>query len=148
MALKITLKPQERLIIGGAVVQNAGSRCDLLVENNVPILREKDILREQDADTPCKRIYFSIQLMYVDEKNLVEHHAMYWKFVRDVVNAAPSTLVMVDEISDQILQGKYYQALKLTQKLIEYEREATDHVRNSTGSIPEGRKDNDVGTGA
>jgi len=144
MALKINLKPHERLIIGGAVIQNGGSRCDLLVENNVPILRDKDILREQDADTPCKRIYFTVQLMYVDEKNLVVHHSSYWKLVRDVVNAAPSTLGMIDQISENILSSRYYQALKLTQKLIEYEQEVMNNARKSTGCIPDGPQDNPV----
>jgi flagellar protein FlbT len=146
MALKINLKPHERLIIGGAVVQNGGSRCDLLVENNVPILRDKDILREQDADTPCKRIYFTVQLMYVDEKNLVVHHNSYWKLVREVVTAAPSTLGMIDQISENILSSRYYQALKLTQKLIEYEQEVMNNARKSIGSIPDGPKDNPVGS--
>ncbi len=148
MALKINLKPHERLIIGGAVVQNSGSRCDLIVENNVPILREKDILRERDANTPCKRIYFTIQLMYVDEKNLVEHHAIYWKLVREVVGAAPSTLGLIDQISEQILNNKYYQALKEAKKLIEYEQEAIKHVRSSNGSIPDRSKDHDDRQGA
>ena len=138
MSLKISLKPRERMILGGAVVENGGGRCDLIVENNVPILREKDILREPDADTPCKRIYFTIQLMYVDEKNLVEHHAKYWDMVRDVVNAAPSTLGMIDQISESILNGRYYQALKLTQKLIEFERDATREARSSEGGAPGG----------
>jgi flagellar biosynthesis repressor protein FlbT len=144
MALKINLKPHERLIIGGAVVQNGGSRCDLLIENNVPILRDKDILREQDADTPCKRIYFTVQLMYVDEKNLVVHHNSYWKLVREVVTAAPSTLGMIDQISENILSSRYYQALKLTQKLIEYEQEVMNNARKSIGSVPDGPKDNPV----
>ena len=135
MSLKISLKPRERLILGGAVVQNGGGRCDLIVENNVPILREKDILREQEADSPCKLIYFTIQLMYVDEKNLVEHHANYWRLVRNVVNAAPSTLGMIDQISENILNGRYYQALKLTQKLIIYEQRMTRDARNSTKTM-------------
>jgi len=135
MALKISLKPQERLIIGGAVIQNSGSRCDLLVENTVPILREKDIMREKDADSPCKRIYFTIQLMYVDEKNLVEHHATYWKLVREVMDAAPSTLGLIGQIGEQILGGKHYQALKLAQQLIDYEQEAINHARSANGSI-------------
>ncbi len=46
MALKIALKPQEKVIIGGAVIQNGKNRSELLVENNVAILREKDIMRE------------------------------------------------------------------------------------------------------
>ncbi len=148
MALKISLKPRERIVIGGAVVINGGSRSELLIENNVPILRERDILRKQDADTPCKRIYYSIQLMYVDEKNLVEYHNAYWKLVRDVLDAAPSTITLIDPISDHILGNRYYQALKLAQKLIDYEQEVVQHVRTTNGSIPDGPENDDVRTGA
>jgi flagellar protein FlbT len=129
MSLKITLKPHERLIVGGAVVTNGNSRSDLLIENNVPILREKDILSEKDADTPCKRIYFAVQLMYIDEKNLAEHHTLYWKLVKDVVSAAPSTTLLIDQINEHILHNAYYQALKKAKKLIEYEQEVMNRVR-------------------
>jgi len=129
MALKITLRPHERLIIGGAVVTNGDTRSSLLVENNVPILREKDILSEKNADTPCSRIYFTIQLMYVDEANLADHHTLYWKLVTDVVQAAPSTLPFIEQINDYILHGRHYQALKKAKKLMEYEQEVIHRVR-------------------
>lgn len=129
MALKITLKPHERLIIGGAVVTNGDARCAFSVENNVPILREHDILSEKKADTPCRRIYFVIQLMYVDEKNLAEHLALYNQLVADVVQAAPSMIPLIDEINEEVLGGKYYQALKKAKKLIEYEQEVLNRVR-------------------
>jgi len=135
MALKISLKPNEKLIIGGAVVTNGDTKCDLIVENNIPILRQKDILREEDANTPCRRIYFLVQLMYVDESNLVTHHGTYWKLVQDVVQAAPSTIPMIDQISEEILNARYYQALKLARKLIEYEKELVNHARISTGRV-------------
>jgi flagellar protein FlbT len=135
MALKISLRPHERLIIGNAVIENSGSRSEFMVENNIPILREKDIMSAGDADSPCRRIYFVIQLMYVDEKNLAEHHNSYWELVKDVVEAAPSTLGLIDQISWYILGNKYYQALKLTKKLIEYEREVTNNVRNANASL-------------
>ena len=135
MALKISLRPHERLIIGNAVIENGGSRSEFMVENNIPILREKDIMSARDADSPCRRIYFVIQLMYVDEKNLAEHHNSYWELVKDVVEAAPSTLGLIDQISWYILGNKYYQALKLTKKLIEYEREAINNVRNANASV-------------
>lgn len=131
MALKITLKPHEKLIIGGAVIVNGSARGDLIIENNVPVLRKKDILNEKSANTPCRRIYLVIQLMYIDEKNLVEYHNTYWKLVRDVITAAPSTLVLIDKISEHILNSRYYQALKTAKQLIEYEEEAIKNVRKS-----------------
>ena len=131
MALKISLKPGEKAIISGAVVTNGNARSDLFIENRVVILREKDIMKEAEADTPCRRIYFTIQLMYIDDENVVEHHRTYWELVRDVVAAAPSTLSLIDQISGHILGAEYYKALKLTRKLTDYEEETVKNARES-----------------
>ncbi|MGA1874717.1 MAG: flagellar biosynthesis repressor FlbT [bacterium] len=131
MPLKITLKPHEKVIIGDAVIVNGDSRSHFVIANNVPILKEKDIMREEEADSPCKRVYFVIQLMYIDDKNILQHHHTYWQLVKEVMDAAPSTLLMIDQISRQILGRRYYQALKLAKKLIEYEQEAIKSVRQS-----------------
>jgi flagellar biosynthesis repressor protein FlbT len=135
MALKLSLKPHERFIIGGAVISNGGSKSELIVENSVPVLREKDILREKDANTPCKRIYFMIQLMYIDDKDLVEKHNIYWTLLKNLAEAAPSTTRLVGQISEHVLNNRYYQALKLAKKLIEYEKEAMEHARISAQRI-------------
>jgi flagellar biosynthesis repressor protein FlbT len=131
VALKISLKPGEKVIIGGAVVTNGNAKCDLHIENRVTILRKKDIMKEAGADTPCRKVYFVIQLMYIDEENVVEYHKAYWDLVRDVLAAAPSTLNFVDPISKHILNREYYKALKLTRKLMDYEEEVVGNARKS-----------------
>jgi flagellar protein FlbT len=103
----------------------------------VPILREKDIMKEEDASTPCKRIYFAVQLMYVDEANLVIHHHTYWKLVHELVNAVPSALGLIDQLSEQILGGKYYKALKIAKKLIDYEHEI---MKTALGNLDDAAK--------
>jgi flagellar protein FlbT len=135
MALKIRLKPKEKVIIGGAIVTNGNNNSDLVIENNIPILREKDIMTKEDANTPCRRIYFVIQLMYVDEKNMTDHHSTYWKLVRDVVDAAPSTILFIDQMSGHILNGQYYRALKAARRLIDYEQEVVKNARKPIRSI-------------
>jgi flagellar protein FlbT len=130
MALKITLKPHEKMILGGAVIANANSMgCHLIIENKVPILREKDILSEDEANSPCQRLYFIIQLMYIDEENLVLHQKKYWKLVKELLKAAPRTVAIIDHISEEIVSGRYYQALKLSQKLIDYEQEVISRAQ-------------------
>ena len=109
------------MIIGGAVITNGATKCNFFVENTVPILREKDILSEEKANTPARRIYFSIQLMYIDGTRLTTHHKLYWKLVRNFLEAAPSALGIIDRISEDILNGEYYKALKTCKKLIAYE---------------------------
>ena len=54
MALKVELKPHERIIIGACVITNTDQRTKLLIEGEkIPILREKDILTPTTADTPA-----------------------------------------------------------------------------------------------
>jgi len=117
------------MILGGALVVNANrSNCKLVIENNVPILRQNNIMRAEEADTPCRRIYFSIQLMYIDEANHALHQKTFWELVKEVTTAAPSTTGLIDQIGEHILQNRYYQALKLTKELIEYEQKVVNRV--------------------
>lgn len=132
MSLKITLKPHEKVIIGGAVIKNGASSCHLQVENNVPILRQSDVITEHDAITPCRRIYLAIQLMYIDEKRSAEIHPIYWELVREVLDAAPSMKDLISQISQFMLSEKYYQALKLTKKLMAYEEELLHNESKSS----------------
>lgn len=129
MPLQIELKPGEKLLIGGAVVMNGDHRSELVVLNDVPILREKDILTESVANTPAKRVYLAVQLMYVDGGNLAKYHQVYWEMVNEMVRAAPSSLSLIDEMSQCILDNRYYRALKVASRLIEYEKELIEHVR-------------------
>jgi flagellar protein FlbT len=124
MSLKVILKSRERLFVNGAVIVNGEDRrINLIVANNIPVLREKDILTEESANTPCRKIYLAVQLMYMDRKNLENYHRNYWKLVSDVTRAAPSTGSLIQKISEEILNGEYYQALKQSQRLIHYEEE-------------------------
>jgi flagellar protein FlbT len=130
MPLKITLKPGERLVAGGAVITNGSNhKCELLVNNNAPVLRENDILTEKDATTPCSRIYFSVQLMFIDHENRKIHVDQYWHMVQELLTAAPSMTSFIDQISENIVNEKYYQALRLAGDLIKYEQEVLRHVR-------------------
>jgi len=128
MALKIALKPGERMIIGGAVIKNGDAKTELFIQNKVPLLREKDILSEKEAQTVAQKIYFTIQLMYIDQENRVSHHNAYWNFVEEMAKAAPSTTSLIDQISEKIVESQYYQALKLSRKLIDYEKEIMSRV--------------------
>lgn len=131
MALKISLKPHEKLIIGGAVITNGTSACHFLVENNVPILRHADILTEKEATSPCRRIYLVIQLMYIDEQRSTELHPLYWELVKEVLDAAPSMKDLILQTSQYIVEGNLYKALKQAKQLISYEEEL---LRNATKS--------------
>ena len=129
MPLKLDLRPHEKLFLGGAVIVNGDNRAQLAVLNAVPVLREKDILKEEDANTPCKRIYLAVQMMYMDTTNLARYHQYYWDKVRAVIDAAPSTTELIDKLSVAVLDAQYYQALKVARELVRYEQELMSNAR-------------------
>ena len=80
MALKVELKSNERILIGESVITNCNQRSWLVIEGSSPILREKDILPRKRADTPAKRIYLAVQLMYTS-RDPRAHHETYFSLV-------------------------------------------------------------------
>jgi flagellar biosynthesis repressor protein FlbT len=121
MALKVELKPGEKIIIGSVAIRNGDQRARFFIEGQAPILREKDILNADTADTPAKHIYFAVQLMYV-EGSIDKHHDLYFQFVQDFVKAAPSATPIIAEINNRILSGDFYKALKAAKELVAYEQ--------------------------
>ncbi|MCX5826718.1 MAG: pyridoxamine 5'-phosphate oxidase family protein [Deltaproteobacteria bacterium] len=114
------LEPK-KLIIAGAAITNGNTTARLTIESNVSILREKDVLTEKNAASPARKIYYIVQLMYLDQENLTDHHRIYWNFVRAFVKVSPNSMKLIDAISEHVLCTRYYQALKLIRRLIGYE---------------------------
>jgi flagellar protein FlbT len=127
VGLKIELKPGERVMLGDCVITNSDQRTRLLVEGTAPILREKDIMTEGRADTPAKRIYLAVQLMYIS-KNAATYHELYFRLVREITQAVPSMWPLIESINNQILTGELYKALREVKKLIAYEQELLEHA--------------------
>ena len=130
MPLKLTSKPDEKVLIGTAVLTNAGPKAEIIIQNTVPVLREKDIISEEKADTVVKKIYFVILSMYVDSKNEQKFHDIYFKLVKELFNACPDQVILalVMEVSQKILEGNHYQALKACKKLLKFEAELLANV--------------------
>ena len=122
MGLKVELKPGERLILGECLITNGDQRTRFVVEGSAPVLREKDIMTREAADTPAKRIYFAVQLMYTS-RDPQAHHEAYFSLIRDLVQAVPSAWPQIEIINNQILTGNLYKALKHVQTLISYEKD-------------------------
>jgi len=135
MALRLTLKPQERAIIGGAVLTNGRNRAELYVETEVPVLRGSDILSPAAVQTPCEHIVLAIQLMYVDPQRRESHQRGYRQLVEDVLDVSPSSRRYLEPIEKCVTEGRYYQALKLGRELMAHERELLEHVQRRTSGV-------------
>ncbi len=122
MALVIDLKPHEKILIGEAVITNDKQRTRLHIAGDAPILREKDVMQEDDAQTPCERIYFLIQCMYLARKPEL-YFDQFYKEADAIKKAAPSTALFFINITNFILKENFYKAMKQAQELMAFEKE-------------------------
>ncbi len=123
MPLTINLKPGEKLILNGVVLQNAHHAAKLIVHNEAALLREKDIIAQETATTPARRIYFTTQCLYLFPAKQAVYLPIIHSFLAEFAAAAPSTLPILRKIEQEIAAGQLYQALKTAKHLIAKEQE-------------------------
>jgi flagellar protein FlbT len=129
MALKVELKPGEKLIVGGCVITNSDQRTRLTIDGRLPILREKDILTSDKADTPAKLVYLAVQLMYL-QGSFQAARTEYFSLVNGLALSMPESIPILDEINNEILTNNLYKALKASKKLIQLEQNKADHAKS------------------
>ena len=130
MPLKLSLKPSEKFVLNGAVVQNGDRRGTLILQNKASVLREKDIMQAEEANTPARRIYFPVMMMYLDEAGAQRYYDEFVRRLSEFMGAVrnPEILAECVNISRHAMAREYYKALMLCRKLIEYEDERLGHV--------------------
>lgn len=146
MPLKMTLKPGERIIVNGAVLENGGHEAHLVFLNDAAFMREKDILMEVDALTPASRIYFALQCVYIFPERRAHYSAALEDLLADYLRAAPSSAELIDQIRGLAGQGDYYHALKVVRSLIAHEKERLEHVNTTIQSLSDAPASGESGT--
>lgn len=135
MPLRLTLKPEERIIINGCIIRNAARRQTLTIENQADVVRGHDLLKEQEVTTPVTRVYFLIQTVLVAvelrdklnpqiQKNLAELVTVFGvDYTDNILNAA-----------NFISTGNYYKALRALSGLMEHERDLLNLIHRRSVS--------------
>lgn len=128
MPLRITLKPFERMIINGAAIRNGDRNANFIVETQCRFLRETDIVYESEADTPCKKLYITLQVVHLSE-NPSEPETLFFAQAVEVMKIIPSSAPFLAEIQRLLAEKQTYYALKTCRQLIVHEQEALKSSR-------------------
>jgi len=123
MPLKLSLRPGERFVVNGAVVQNGDRRGALILQNKASVLREKDIMQPEEATTPARRIYFPVMLMYLDQAESEEVYGEFAQRLAEFMGAVRDPEILADcvGVSRDVMAGEFYRALMRCRKIIAYE---------------------------
>jgi len=139
MSLKIDLKAGEKFIVNGAVMVAGKSGASLILQNQATFLRAKDIMQEHEANTPGKRIYFVIMLMYIDPEAHDEYYSKFAGLIDDYLanTSLAETRRALMGILQQVNMKRFYQALKLCKSLIQFETKLLETTGGGTKSSNE-----------
>lgn len=125
MPLKVDLKPGDKFIFNGSVVSVGKDGRSLILQNEAVLLRDKDVMQEDEANTPAKRIYFSIMCMYIDPNSRNAHETAFHRLTEELMEATTlseikRSLILIER---DVAGGNYYRALKTCKVLITAEAE-------------------------
>ncbi|MET0309655.1 MAG: flagellar biosynthesis repressor FlbT [Sphingomonas sp.] len=125
--LRITLRDGEKAIVNGAVLRAVG-RTQIAVENQVSILRGREVMRPEEANTTARQLYFSAMLAYIDPAGRDAHQDVVVGLLGLLVATLPSQEAKAACIrfAHDIAQGDYYKALAAARELIAFEAAAAD----------------------
>jgi flagellar biosynthesis repressor protein FlbT len=122
MPLRVELKPFERIVIGESVIINSGTRTCFLIDGETPVLREKDTVTADTANTPARRFYHCVQMMYL-KNDVARYREHYLGFLDELRAAAPHAADLIEAADRQVAQGALYKALREIRKLMKREDE-------------------------
>lgn len=137
MPLKIDFKCGEKLVINGAVLENVGPNAKLLVHNRANILREKEILKQEECVTPASRVYFALQCAYIFPNNAAHYLELVEQFLSQYVQACPSAKPIADDIRANIEAGELYRGLKSSRRLVTHEIETLNQFNEAMARMLE-----------
>lgn len=119
--LVLKLRPKERFMINGVVLQNGEKRSNIVVvSNDVNVLRLRDAIHPEDAKTPVKRVCYITQLVLAGEAEPEEASYQILRGIEQlsqVFNDADSK-THLDRATQQIGAKQFYQALRSLRALL------------------------------
>ena len=123
MGLKLKLKPFEKFIVNGVVIENGRHRNTLTVANHAQVMTGRSILQPEDATTPVKRTYYAVQAMLLDPPNAEEKRSLYNALLNQLQKAIrdPEMTYHLADTDRYVREGDFYKALAALRPVIAYE---------------------------
>ena len=120
MALKLTIKPYETIFINGAEICNSGTNISLAIKNHCRILRESEMVREEDVRSPCSRLAFILQDIVLKENPFEELNELS-RLALQIMHMMPFAGPYILEIQHALSEKKTHVAFKKGKALMALE---------------------------
>ena len=129
MTLRITLRDGEKMIVNGAVLR-ANGRLELIVENQVALLRGREVMAPDEATTSARRLYLACMMAYIDDAARDTHQDRIVELLGELLSAfeTAAARMLCLEFAHCVATAEYYRALGICRRLIDYETAALDRL--------------------
>ena len=123
--LVLKLAPKERVLINGAVLENDVRRSRFsIITPSANVLRLKDAIHPNDANTPVSRACYQIQLVLAGSSAPTLAKPQIEAQLNELLTIFKGTFCQSNlaDACDAIKQGKFYSALKSLKLLLPIEQ--------------------------
>jgi len=136
VALRLTLKPNEKIVVNGCVIRNADRRQSLTIENYADVVREADLLDAASAATPVKKVYFFIQSALLRPEIRDELRPVIQKSLAELVPIFNERIsAHIFEAANHVSTANHYKAMRALRPVMQYEEELTSLLAGGPTAI-------------
>ena len=123
--LKVSLKPNEKIYLNGAVIR-VDRKVTLELLNDVQFLLESHVLQIDEASTPLRQLYFILQVMLMNPTGATEAYEMFRRSLPLMLASFtdPEITSTLKHIDRMVGEGHVYEALKAIRSLYPLEQRA------------------------
>ncbi len=119
--LVLKLAPKERVLVNGAVIENGDRRSRLsIVTPDANILRLRDAISPEDANTPVRRVCYAMQLILTGDVDPQEDRMQMLRRIEELsqVFTDADSRASLAEATDAFLEDNHYRCLKALRALL------------------------------
>ena len=128
--LVLKLGPKERVLINGAVIENGDRRSRLsIVTPGANILRLRDAIHPEQANTPVRRVCYAVQLVLSGDQSPDEARMQLLRRIEELsqVLTDPDSRTHLTDATDALFEDQFYRCLKYLRMLLPREARLLAH---------------------
>ncbi len=119
--LVLKLGPKERVLVNGAVIENGDRRTRLsIVTPDAKILRLRDAIHPEEANTPVRRVCYIAQLVLSGDAEIEDAKAQLLRGMEQLsqVFTDPDSRALLSKATEYLVEEQVYQTLKSLRGLL------------------------------
>jgi flagellar biosynthesis repressor protein FlbT len=119
--LVLKLGPHERVLINGAVIENGERRSRLAIMTpNANILRLRDAIHPEEANTPVRRVCYIAQLVLTGDADASDMRMQLLRGIEQLsqVLTDQDSRAQLASASRAVMEDQHYQVLKALRNLL------------------------------